>query len=86
MTETLLEFPCRFPIKVMGRDIPEFHPDVLAIITKHAGEISADDVHTQPSSKGSFVSLSVTITVENRQQLNDVYSALQANEQVMMVL
>ena len=86
MTETLLEFPCRFPIKVMGQDMSEFHPDVLAIITKHAGEISEDDVHTQPSSKGSFVSLTVTITVENRQQLDDIYSALQANEQVMMVL
>ena len=86
MTETLLEFPYRFPIKVIGRDIPEFHPDVLAIITKHAGEISEDDVHTQPSSKGSFVSLTVAITVENRQQLDDVYSALQANEQLMMVL
>ena len=86
MTETLLKFPCRFPIKVMGQDIPEFHPDVLAIITKHAGEISEDDVHTQPSSKGSFVSLTVAITVENRQQLDDVYSALQANEQLMMVL
>ena len=86
MTETLLEFPCRFPIKGMGRDIPEFRPDVLAIITKHAGEIPEDDVRTQPSRKGSFISLTVTITAENRQQLDDVYSALQANEQVMMVL
>ena len=86
MTETLLAFPRRFPIKVMGRDIPEFHPNVLAIITEHAGEIREDDVCTQPSSKGSFISPTVTITVENRQQLDVVYSALQANEQVMMVL
>ena len=86
MTETLLEFPCRFPIKVMGRDTPEFRPDVLDIITEHAGEISADDVRMQPSSKGSFVSLTVTITAESRQQLDEVYLELQADEQVMMVL
>ncbi len=86
MTETLLEFPCRFPIKVMGRDTPEFRPDVLAIITEHAGEIREDDVRMQPSSKGSFVSLTVTITAESRQQLDEVYLALQADEQVMMVL
>lgn len=85
MTETLLEFPCRFPIKVMGRDTPEFRPDVLAIITQHAGEIPKDDVRTQPSSKGSFVSLTVTITAESRQQLDDVYLALQADEHVMML-
>ena len=85
MTETLLEFPCRFPIKVMGRDTPEFRPDVLAIITQHAGEILEDDVRTQPSSKGSFVSLTVTITAESRQQLDDVYLALQADEHVMML-
>ena len=86
MTETLLEFPCRFPIKVMGRDTPEFRPDVLAIITERAGEIPEDDVRMQPSSKGSFVSLTVTITADNRQQLDEVYLALQADEQVMMVL
>ena len=86
MTETLLEFPCRFPIKVMGRDTPEFRPDVLVIITEHAGEIREDDVRMQPSSKGSFVSLTVTITAESRQQLDEVYLALQADEQVMMVL
>ncbi len=85
MTETLLEFPCRFPIKVMGRDTPEFRPDVLAIITQHAGKIPEDDVRTQPSSKGSFVSLTVTITAESRQQLDDVYLALQADEHVMML-
>lgn len=85
MTETLLEFPCRFPIKVMGRDTPEFRPDVLAIIIQHAGEIPEDDVRTQPSSKGSFVSLTVTITAESRQQLDDVYLALQADEHVMML-
>jgi hypothetical protein len=86
MIETLLEFPCRFPIKVMGRDTPAFRPDVLTIITEHAGEIPKDDVRMQPSSKGSFVSLTVTITAESRQQLDDVYLALQADEQVMMVL
>ncbi len=85
MTETLLEFPCRFPIKVMGRDTPKFRPDVLAIITQHAGEIPKDDGRTQPSSKGSFVSLTVTITAESRQQLDDVYLALQADEHVMML-
>jgi len=85
MTETLLEFPCRFPIKVMGRDTPEFRPGILAIITEHAGEIPEDDVRTQPSSKGSFVSLTVTITAEGRQQLDDVYLALQADEHVMML-
>ena len=86
MTETLLEFPCRFPIKVMGRDTPEFRPDVLAVITAHAGEIPTGDVRMQPSSKGSFVSLTVTITAESRQQLDEVYLALQDDEKVMMVL
>ena len=86
MTETLLEFPCRFPIKVMGRDTLEFRPDILATITEHAGEIPEDDVRMQPSSKGSFVSLTVTITAESRRQLDEVYLALQADEQVMMVL
>ena len=86
MTESLLDFPCRFPIKVMGRDTPEFRPEILAIIAEHAGEIHNDDVRMQQSSKGSFLSLTVTITAESRQQLDDVYAALQAEEQVMMVL
>ena len=42
--ESLIEFPCRFPIKAMGRDQSEFEAHVLQIISAHVNDIIADDV------------------------------------------
>ena len=84
--EEVFEFPCRFPVKVMGRDEPKFQAHVVKMISSHVAGISAEDVVTRPSSKGKFVSVTVTFTAENRQQLDDVYRTLTSDEQVLYVL
>jgi hypothetical protein len=60
--ENLLEFPCSFPIKMMGRDDPEFRETAILLVEKHAGEISPDDIRSAPSSKGNFIAITITIT------------------------
>lgn len=74
------------PVKVMGRDEPKFQAHVVKMISNHVAGISAEDVVTRPSSKGKFVSVTVTFTAENRQQLDDVYRTLTSDEQVLYVL
>jgi len=52
--ETLLEFPCDFPIKVMGRMEPGFAQDVVAIVKRHAPEFDETSLQMRPSSKKSL--------------------------------
>ena len=84
--EQLLKFPCSFPIKVMGRDEPGFQETVVEIVAGHAGAISEDDVRLSPSSKGNFVSVTVTIQAESQQQLDNIYRDLTAHDSVLVSL
>lgn len=82
----LLEFPCRFPIKVMGRDDADFRTKAVQIVSAHVGDISDSDVRIAPSSKGNFVSLTIEIDAQSRQQLDAIYQDLTDSEDVLFSL
>lgn len=82
----LLAFPCRFPIKVMGRQDADFEALVLALIGEHTPAIDPGDVRSQPSRNGLYVSITVTISAESREQLDRVYRSLTASPRVLLVL
>ena len=70
--ESVMEFPCEFPIKVMGRDTPEFRETMRTIIESHAGEVDDSRVQAAVSRNGRFVSVTVTITADSQEQLMNV--------------
>lgn len=82
----LLEFPCRFPIKMMGRPESDFRDSAMRIIERHAGSIDAADIRTVPSSAGNFVSITVTIDATSQVQLDAIYRELSANTAVLVAL
>jgi hypothetical protein len=84
--ESLIAFPCRFPIKVMGRDQTEFEAHVLQIISPHVDDITAADVAIRASKNGNFISITVTVDANNQDQLDRIYQTLSASEQVLYVL
>jgi putative lipoic acid-binding regulatory protein len=84
--DTLFEFPCDFPLKVMGRHTDDFRSIVLGIVQKHAGPIEASNIEERPSSSGSYLSLTCTFTAQSKQQLDDLYRELTSHERVMVVL
>jgi hypothetical protein len=86
MTDELLEFPCEFPIKMMGRDLPEFREAALAVIERHAGRVEEDAIRVASSSNGNFLSITVTITATSREQLDNIYRDLTNDEQVLVAL
>ena len=55
-SESLLEFPCDFPIKMMGRDTPEFYSNARALIEKHTGPLDDAAIQTASSRHGRFES------------------------------
>ena len=84
--ETLLEFPCKFPIKAMGRADETFEALVTAIILDHAQLYPGEEVRVTPSGEGNFLSVTVTIEATSRPQLDAIYQDLTACQKVLMAL
>ncbi len=92
--ETLLEFPCEFPIKAMGKaensdgggDELPFDALVVSLIRKHAPDIREGAIKTRPSKNGNFISVTVTITATSKAQLDAIYYDLTAEKRVLMAL
>ena len=84
--ETLLKFPCDFPLKVMGRRSDDFRSIVLGIVQKHAGDIEAGRIEERPSRDGNYLSLTCTFAAQSREQLDALYKELTSCERVLVVL
>jgi len=83
---TLLEFPCDFPIKIMGRESAEFRALARALVEKHTGPLDASRIHSALSRNGSFVSVTVSVHAQSKQQLDDIYREVSAHVDVLMAL
>ena len=84
--ETLLEFPCDFPIKVMGRAEPGFDALVVELVRKHCPDLREGAVSIRPSKGGKWVSVTVNMRAESKSQLDAIYLELTAHEKVVMAL
>ena len=84
--EKLLTFPCKFPIKMMGRETPEFHTTARALVEKHTGPLADDAFQSALSRNGRFVSITVTVSAQSQQQLDDIYRDVSSHEDVLMAL
>ena len=86
MTDTLLEFPCSFPIKALGEDDADFKLQVVTLVAEHASFDPQQDVRSLPSRNGRFLSVTVTIEAQSQEQLDDIYRSLHAAKCVLMAL
>ena len=84
--ESAIKFPCSFPIKMMGRDTPEFRAAARAIVEKHAGVVADEAVQAALSRNGNFVSVTVTIVATSQEQLDKIYHDATAHDDVLMAL
>ena len=84
--ESAFTFPCDFPIKAMGHATGNFEITVLEIVRRHAPELTEEAFKSRPSSSGKYLSVTVTIRAESRQQLDAIYMDLTACEHVIMAL
>jgi putative lipoic acid-binding regulatory protein len=84
--ESLIEYPCDFPIKIMGRTEPGFAQAVIEVVTRHAPDFDPGSVEMRVSKKNRYLSLTCTVRATSREQLDGLYQALCDHPQVVMVL
>jgi putative lipoic acid-binding regulatory protein len=85
-SDTLIEYPCDFPIKVLGRTQAGFAQAVLEIVRSHAPDFDGSTIDMKTSRKGKYLSVTCVIRATSRQQLDDLYRALCDHPMVVMVL
>ncbi len=84
--ETLLEFPCEFPIKAMGKSSDQFDLTVVEIVRHHVEDIKEGAVTSRASKGGKYTSVTVVIEAKSRAQLDAIYQELTAHPEVLMAL
>jgi putative lipoic acid-binding regulatory protein len=84
--ESLLTFPCVFPIKVMGRREDGYAQTVTDIVLRHAPDFHPLTVEMRASKNGRYLSLTVTINARSREQHDALDQELSQHPSVMMVL
>ena len=84
--ESLLEFPCSFPLKIMGLANPVLAQTVLEVVLRHAPDYDGATMEMRASSTGKYLSLTCTINANSRLQLDDLYRELSSHPLVKVVL
>ena len=84
--ESPLQFPCSFPLKVMGENTEAFHAVVEAILVKHLTAEEEILFSSRTSAGDKYRSITATFTARSRKQLDDIYRELHAHPKVLMTL
>ena len=83
---SLIEYPCNFPIKIMGKSQEGFIDTVVAIVKLHSPDFDDTSVEVKTSKAGSYLSVTCTVWATSRVQLDAIYQALCDNAMVSVVL
>lgn len=84
--QSLIEYPSEFPIKVMGLMQESFAQTIVEVVVLHDPTFHAGKMEMRPSTKGTYLSLTVTVLAINREQLDNLYRDLSSHPMVKMVL
>ena len=84
--ESLIQYPCAFPIKVMGAHVAGFEEAVIDVARRFDAAFDAASLERRPSREGRYLGLTLTITATSRAQLDDLYRALSSHPMVKVVL
>lgn len=80
------QFPCEFPLKVIGLRTDDFAQTVLDILLQSVPDFAPEGLAMRASSGGKYLSLTCTFSAHSREQLDGLYQALSRHPAVTMVL
>jgi uncharacterized protein len=83
---SLIEYPCAFPLKIMGTTRAGFAQAVLEIVRRHAPDFDGATMEMKTSKHGKYLSVTCTINAVSREQLDALYQELCDHPMVVMVL
>ena len=82
---SLIEYPCDFPIKVMGAHVEGFAVAIAHVARQFDPAFEASTMEHRPSKGGNYLGLTITVRVTSREQLDELYRTLTSHPMVRMV-
>jgi uncharacterized protein len=84
--KSLIEYPSKFPIKVMGSKADGFIEAITHIARQFDPGFDASTIEQRPSKGGNYLGLTITVTATSREQLDELYRTLTTHPMVKVVL
>ena len=81
-----IEFPCTYPLKVVGHATDDFRDYVITVMQRHSENFDLESVEVRPSSGGKYLSVRVTIIAQGEEHLKTIFAELKASGRVQVVL
>ena len=81
-----IEFPCDYPIKIVGENRDAFTETVVALTRQHAPEVSAERISVRASRAGNYCAVTIVIRATGPEQLDALHRTLRAFPPVRLVL
>ena len=84
--QSLIQYPCAFPIKVMGAHVSGFAEAMVHVARQFDPALDPATVEYRPSKGGKYLGITITVTATSREQLDELYRTLSSHPMVKMVL
>ena len=84
--DSLIDYPCDFPIKIMGKTQPGFAQTILDVVRRHAPDFDPATVEMRPSREKTYLSITATIQAQSQVQIDNLYRELCDHPMVAIVL
>ena len=84
--DSLIEYPCLFPIKVMGAKVDGFVQALTHVAEQFDPTFDASTIELRPSKAGNYLGVTLTVTATSRAQLDELYRTLSSHPMVKVVL
>lgn len=81
-----LEFPCNYPIKVMGPNDDRFEQRVIDTVSAHQDRMFVELIRRRQSSNKTYRSITIPVDVTSREHLEQIYQALSELDEVLWTL
>jgi len=82
----LADYPCDFPVKILGHTRAGFAQAMLEIVRRHAPDFDGSSMEMKSSKRGKYLSLTCVVRATSREQLDRLYRELCDHPMVVMVL
>ncbi|BBO60509.1 UPF0250 protein [Mycoavidus sp. B2-EB] len=84
--ESLIDFPCNFPIKVLGKTQPGFAEEIQRLLQEFDANFDGASIEMRPSHNRNYIGLTCTVYARDRMHLDQIYRALSSHPMVSVVL
>lgn len=84
--QSLIEYPCHFPIKVMGANVDGYVTALTHVAKRFDPSFDASTIELRPSKAGNYMGVTLSVYVTSREQLDELYRTLTTHPMVKVVL